>query len=101
MKSPCFYGGIRKYDHRLLPSRRFSFSAAALPFSRYVAAGRDALHPGVVFLIAGISLIIDGIRYTTIYGRIVLPILALVLCGSEHWSRCPLQAHTRKVRSGS
>jgi NADH-quinone oxidoreductase subunit H len=37
--------------------------------------------PAVVFLICGLSLIWDGIRYTTPWGRIVLPVLGLVLCG--------------------
>ncbi len=37
--------------------------------------------PAVVFLICGLSLIWDGIRYTTRRGKIVLPVLGLVLCG--------------------
>jgi NADH-quinone oxidoreductase subunit H len=37
--------------------------------------------PAVVFVICGISLIWDGIRYTTPIGKIVLPVLGLVLCG--------------------
>jgi NADH-quinone oxidoreductase subunit H len=36
--------------------------------------------PAVVFLICGVSLIWDGIRYTTPWGKIVLPVLGLVLC---------------------
>jgi NADH-quinone oxidoreductase subunit H len=36
--------------------------------------------PAVVFLICGVSLICDGIRYTTPWGKIVLPVLGLVLC---------------------
>jgi NADH-quinone oxidoreductase subunit H len=50
------------------------------PFPNTGAWAWTRFIPTVVFLIAGISLIIDGIRYTTIYGRIVLPILGLVLC---------------------
>jgi NADH-quinone oxidoreductase subunit H len=37
--------------------------------------------PAVVFLICGASLIWDGIRYTTAWGKMVLPVLGLVLCG--------------------
>jgi NADH-quinone oxidoreductase subunit H len=36
--------------------------------------------PTVVFVICGVSLIIDGVRYTTPLGKVVLPVLGLVLC---------------------
>jgi NADH-quinone oxidoreductase subunit H len=36
--------------------------------------------PTVVFVLAGLSLIWDGIRYTTILGKVVLPAMGLVLC---------------------
>ncbi|MGB6429040.1 MAG: NADH-quinone oxidoreductase subunit NuoH [Candidatus Acidiferrales bacterium] len=35
--------------------------------------------PAVAFGLAGIGLIVDGIRYRTIFGRIVLPVVGLVL----------------------
>jgi NADH-quinone oxidoreductase subunit H len=37
--------------------------------------------PAAVFALAGLALIIHGVRYITIWGRIVLPILGLLLCG--------------------
>src|SRR5260370_918794 len=36
--------------------------------------------PAAVFAIAGVALIIHGIRYLTILGRVVLPMLGLMLC---------------------
>jgi NADH-quinone oxidoreductase subunit H len=36
--------------------------------------------PAAVFVIAGVALIIHGVRYLTILGRVVLPMLGLVLC---------------------
>ncbi len=50
------------------------------PFPTSGAWGWTRFIPTAVFIIAGISLIVDGIRYTTVYGRIVLPVLGLVLC---------------------
>jgi NADH-quinone oxidoreductase subunit H len=37
--------------------------------------------PAAFFAIAGIALIIHGVRYITIWGRMVLPVLGLLLCG--------------------
>jgi NADH-quinone oxidoreductase subunit H len=37
--------------------------------------------PAAAFAIAGLALIIHGVRYLTVFGRIVLPILGLLLCG--------------------
>jgi NADH-quinone oxidoreductase subunit H len=37
--------------------------------------------PAAFFAAAGLALIVHGIRYITIWGRIVLPILGVVLCG--------------------
>jgi NADH-quinone oxidoreductase subunit H len=37
--------------------------------------------PAAVFAVAGLALIVHGIRYITIWGRIVLPILGVALCG--------------------
>jgi NADH-quinone oxidoreductase subunit H len=37
--------------------------------------------PAAFFAIAGLALIVHGIRYITVWGRIVLPVLGIVLCG--------------------
>jgi len=37
--------------------------------------------PAAAFAIAGVALIIHGVRYLTMLGRVVLPVLGLVLCG--------------------
>jgi len=37
--------------------------------------------PAAAFAVAGLALIVHGVRYITIWGRIVLPILGLALCG--------------------
>ncbi len=37
--------------------------------------------PAAAFAIAGLALIVHGVRYLTVFGRIVLPVLGLVLCG--------------------
>jgi NADH-quinone oxidoreductase subunit H len=37
--------------------------------------------PAAVFALSGIALIVHGVRYITIWGRIVLPILGVALCG--------------------
>jgi len=37
--------------------------------------------PAAVFAISGLALIIHGVRYITIWGRMVLPVLGLALCG--------------------
>ena len=37
--------------------------------------------PTAVFALAGLALILHGVRYLTAFGRVVLPVLGLVLCG--------------------
>jgi NADH-quinone oxidoreductase subunit H len=37
--------------------------------------------PSAVFALAGLALIVHGVRYLTVFGRIVLPVLGVVLCG--------------------
>jgi NADH-quinone oxidoreductase subunit H len=37
--------------------------------------------PSAVFALAGLALIVHGVRYITIWGRLVLPILGVALCG--------------------
>jgi NADH-quinone oxidoreductase subunit H len=37
--------------------------------------------PTAVFALAGLALIIHGVRYITAFGRVVLPVLGLALCG--------------------
>ena len=37
--------------------------------------------PAVVFVLAGLALIIHGVRYITMFGRVVLPVMGLALCG--------------------
>jgi NADH-quinone oxidoreductase subunit H len=37
--------------------------------------------PTVVFGVAGLALIIHGVRYLTAFGRVVLPVMGLALCG--------------------
>jgi NADH-quinone oxidoreductase subunit H len=37
--------------------------------------------PTAAFAIAGISMIVTGVRYITLIGRVVLPVLGLLLCG--------------------
>jgi NADH-quinone oxidoreductase subunit H len=36
--------------------------------------------PAAAFALAGLALIVHGVRYLTIFGRIVLPVLGLLLC---------------------
>jgi NADH-quinone oxidoreductase subunit H len=37
--------------------------------------------PAAAFAVAGLALIVHGIRYLTVFGRIVLPLLGAALCG--------------------
>jgi len=37
--------------------------------------------PAAAFGLAGLALIIHGVRYITVFGRVVLPVLGFVLCG--------------------
>jgi NADH-quinone oxidoreductase subunit H len=36
--------------------------------------------PCATFALAGLALIVNGVRYLTVFGRVVLPVLGLVLC---------------------
>jgi NADH-quinone oxidoreductase subunit H len=47
--------------------------AAAFFWARYI--------PTVAIGLAGLALVIHGVRYLTILGRVVLPVLGLLLCG--------------------
>ena len=51
------------------------------PFSQGPGWGWALYIPTVVFGIAGLALIITGVRYITMIGRVVMPVLGLVLCG--------------------
>ena len=51
------------------------------PFPQTQAFGWTHFIPAGVFTLAGLALIVHGIRYITIWGRIVLPILGVLLCG--------------------
>jgi NADH-quinone oxidoreductase subunit H len=37
--------------------------------------------PAAAFALAGLALIAHGVRYLTLFGRIVLPVLGIALCG--------------------
>ena len=37
--------------------------------------------PAAVFAVSGLALIIHGVRYIAVFGRIVLPVLGIALCG--------------------
>jgi NADH-quinone oxidoreductase subunit H len=50
------------------------------PFPQTAAWAWTRYIPAAVFALAGLTLIIHGLRYLTILGRIVLPALGLVLC---------------------
>ena len=59
--------------------------ATILFFGGWLSPFPDSLYsvtryvPAVAFVVAGIALIIHGVRYLTIFGRIVLPVLGAVL----------------------
>src|SRR3989454_4880554 len=48
-------------------------SPAAFFWARYIPTG--------AFALAGLALIVHGVRYLTIFGRVALPALGLILCG--------------------
>ena len=50
------------------------------PFPQTAAWTWTHYIPSAAFAIAGVALIIHGVRYLTILGRVVLPVLGLVLC---------------------
>ena len=50
------------------------FSEATVGWTRYL--------PAVLFAVAGIALVIHGLRYYTAFGRVVLPILGVVFCAA-------------------
>jgi NADH-quinone oxidoreductase subunit H len=45
--------------------------------------------PTAVFALAGLALIIHGVRYLTMFGRVVLPVIGLALCGLAFLCRVP------------
>ena len=45
---------------------------AAFAWARYI--------PAAAFALAGLALILHGVRYLTMFGRVVLPVLGVVLC---------------------
>jgi NADH-quinone oxidoreductase subunit H len=51
------------------------------PFRQTPAFAWTHFIPAAFFAVAGLALIVHGIRYITLWGRIVLPILGIVLCG--------------------
>jgi NADH-quinone oxidoreductase subunit H len=51
------------------------------PFPQTGLFGWTHYIPAAAFAIAGIAMIVNGVRYITIYGRVVLPAIGLVLCG--------------------
>ena len=50
------------------------------PFPQTPAFGWTHYIPTAAFAIAGLALIIHGVRYITVLGRFVLPVLGIVLC---------------------
>jgi len=51
------------------------------PFPEIPALGWTRYLPSLLLALGGALLIIDGVRYTTRLGRIVLPVLGLAFCG--------------------
>ena len=51
------------------------------PFPQTSAFGWTHFIPAAFFAVAGLALIAHGVRYLTVFGRIVLPVLGIVLCG--------------------
>jgi NADH-quinone oxidoreductase subunit H len=51
------------------------------PFPQTAAWAWTLYIPAAAFALAGLALIIHGVRYLTVLGRVVLPALGLVLCG--------------------
>jgi len=51
------------------------------PFPQTAAFGWARYIPTAFFAAAGIALVVHGVRYLTIFGRIVLPVLGVALCG--------------------
>ena len=54
-------------------SLRFPQTPHVFAWSHYI--------PAAAFALAGLALIAHGVRYLTIFGRIVLPVIGLALCG--------------------
>ncbi len=54
------------------------------PFPEIAALAWTRFLPSLVFLVGGVLLILDGVRYTTRSGQIVLPVLGLALCGAAY-----------------
>jgi NADH-quinone oxidoreductase subunit H len=51
------------------------------PFPQTSAFAWTHYIPTAAFVVAGLALIVHGVRYLTIFGRIALPALGLILCG--------------------
>ena len=51
------------------------------PFPQTPAFAWTRFFPSAVFAVAGIALLINGIRYRTVLGRVALPVLGILLCG--------------------
>jgi NADH-quinone oxidoreductase subunit H len=54
------------------------------PFPEIPALAWTRYLPSLLLALGGALLIIDGVRYTTRLGRIVLPVLGLALCGASY-----------------
>ena len=50
------------------------------PFPQTAAFAWTHYIPAAAFALAGLALIIHGVRYLTMFGRVVLPVLGVVLC---------------------
>jgi len=51
------------------------------PFPQTPLFGWTHFIPAAAFALSGLALIIHGVRYLTVFGRIVLPVLGIALCG--------------------
>ena len=76
-----FHGGIRQHDHGFLPCDDSLLRRMALAVSADAAVAWTHYIPTAAFAVAGLALIIHGVRYLTCFGRVVLPVLGLRLCG--------------------
>jgi NADH-quinone oxidoreductase subunit H len=50
------------------------------PFPQIAAFAWTHYIPTAAFALAGLALIVHGVRYLTVFGRLALPVLGLVLC---------------------
>ena len=51
------------------------------PFPQTPAFAWSHYIPTLAFGVAGLALIITGVKYVTMFGRLVLPVMGLALCG--------------------